>query len=458
MSAPSSPHEVLTMPKLRNDEIESRLRARRRGGPARYYADFRDYKDVGGKIEKLCPPGEQYATTSEKDAKDLAKARLAKLQERRALRPTGDPAKRTFAKFAAHHLEQKALNGVADEPWLEAAQRHLEVARDYFGEKRDLMDIQVSDVADYMKCLNGTSNGRGGTLSAGTVVQYLNSLSSMYRRAISEGLVLMGQNPVAALIEKPKIRRTKTLWLEIAEMANILKAAYGYVPSRQDLAIPYFFQVLATTALSGCRQSEVWGLEVSDINLDRGIIRVRENEWRRLKTDNSERPVPIFPQLAEILYAFLNGEYAPKGKLAFASCRTEDGQERMITDLRKMYDKMPMPTRFLRDRTEREMAKLEAERQKRIERWTNAGRGPKPKQSLEELQLPLEKTVLPRLRSRMLRHTYCAARLQTTDNGKAIAMYTVAQEMGHEDLKMIKKVYGHLGKFRPRGEHVEFRW
>jgi integrase len=57
----------------------------------------------------------------------------------------------------------------------------------------------------------------------------------------------------------------------------------------------------------------------------------------------------------------------------------------------------------------------------------------------------------------MLRHTYCAARLQTLDRGEPISVWTVADEMGHEDIKMIKKVYGHLGKIRHRGTEVEYR-
>ncbi len=98
------------MPKRRNYEnIESRVYKRSRGGPPRYYADFRDFQDVGGGQEKLSAPGERFATTDPKEAKALAEARLAQFQERRKARPTGDAAKRKFGAFAAHHLEQQAL-------------------------------------------------------------------------------------------------------------------------------------------------------------------------------------------------------------------------------------------------------------------------------------------------------------------------------------------------------------
>src|SRR2546425_830589 len=34
------------------------------------------------------------------------------------------------------------------------------------------------------------------------------------------------------------------------------------------------------------------------------------------------------------------------------------------------------------------------------------------------------------IRSKMFRHTYCAARLQTVDQGAPVSTYTVAREMG----------------------------
>ena len=55
------------MPKLRAYESETdvtpQIHARLRGGPPRYYADFRDFEDVGGKWQKLTAPGQFHATT-----------------------------------------------------------------------------------------------------------------------------------------------------------------------------------------------------------------------------------------------------------------------------------------------------------------------------------------------------------------------------------------------------------
>jgi len=57
----------------------------------------------------------------------------------------------------------------------------------------------------------------------------------------------------------------------------------------------------------------------------------------------------------------------------------------------------------------------------------------------------------------MFRHTYCAARLQTVDQGAPVSTYTVSREMGHGGETMVRKVYGHLGQVRHRAEAVEYR-
>ena len=61
------------------------------------------------------------------------------------------------------------------------------------------------------------------------------------------------------------------------------------------------------------------------------------------------------------------------------------------------------------------------------------------------------------LRTKAFRHTYCAARLQTLDQGAPVSTYTVARELGHESEAMVRKVYAHLGTIRHRSDVVEYR-
>ena len=61
------------------------------------------------------------------------------------------------------------------------------------------------------------------------------------------------------------------------------------------------------------------------------------------------------------------------------------------------------------------------------------------------------------MRTKIFRHTYCAARLQTLDRGVPVAPYTVARELGHSSTAMVERVYAHLGRVRHRSEVVEYR-
>ena len=60
------------------------------------------------------------------------------------------------------------------------------------------------------------------------------------------------------------------------------------------------------------------------------------------------------------------------------------------------------------------------------------------------------------IRTKIFRHTYCAARLQTLDRGVPVAPYTAARELGHSGTAMVERVYAHLGQMRHRPELVEF--
>jgi len=42
----------------------------------------------------------------------------------------------------------------------------------------------------------------------------------------------------------------------------------------------------------------------------------------------------------------------------------------------------------------------------------------------------------------MFRHTYCAARLRTLDQGAPVSVHTVAKEMGHGGESMVRRVCG----------------
>jgi integrase len=99
----------------------------------------------------------------------------------------------------------------------------------------------------------------------------------------------------------------------------------------------------------------------------------------------------------------------PPGRLLFPSYRT--GQEAIVTDFRKLLDAVAVRAGW------------------------KAGE----------------------VRSKVFRHTYTAARLQTLDGGAPVSVFTVAKELGHGGEAMVRKVYGHLGQVRHRAKVVEYR-
>jgi integrase len=392
------------MPKQR----KSRVYTRQRGGVNRHYADFRDFTDVGGKQEALIADGERSATTDPDIAAHLASERVQVLEAKRHKKTIlGVTKETTLAAFAAHHLIAKKQGGKVTDDWLEYAEKALSRAINFLGAERDLESIKVEDVRQWNNALHKTPNGRGGMMSSGTVRHNLNSLSNLFRRAISEGFVQL--NPVAGLMEKPVPNCQEAQWLEIPDAALLLEAARLH----RDLYSATAYPLIGTFLLTGGRCAEVLGLEVNDVSFDRQTITLRPNQWRRLKTKKARRSVPLWPQLEEILRPYVFGADGPPGTLLFPSRRMKhmENREAMISDFRKLLDSVAVQAG-----------------------WDKGD-----------------------IRSKQFRHTYCAARLQTLDAGKPVSQWTVATELGHKTPDMISEVYGHLGTFRHRTEVVEYR-
>lgn len=59
--------------------------------------------------------------------------------------------------------------------------------------------------------------------------------------------------------------------------------------------------VIYTAAYTGARKLEILGLRLADVNLDQGILEIRTNRRRPLKTPSSAARLPIAPALAKVL-------------------------------------------------------------------------------------------------------------------------------------------------------------
>lgn len=407
--------------------VANQIYGRKQGkeGKLRYYGDFREYADVGGKREALVPAGGKRATDDKRLAVLIAAERIESLENQRRNRQLGVPEEdASLAAYASYHMKKKATSGGATPEWLEAVELHLWTAIRFFcfggrpipvdgkgapyvepSKDRKLVELNPMKVQQYLEWLRGLPNGRGEKLSSSSQRKYLNSLSNLFARALSEGLVTA--NPVAALIEKPQdgSRHVESRWLEVPDAARLLEASRGPWPRRKDNFGAMLRPILATLLLTGGRPREVFGLLVEDISFERKTVTFRPNEHRRLKTKGSRRVVPLWPQLEEILNEYLDGRKT-ESALLFPSPRTGG----LITDIRKAVDE--------------------------VTEAVSLGRG--------------------NIRPYAFRHTYAAARLQTLDKGAPVSIYTVARELGHGSEELVKQVYGHLGTHRHRSEVVEY--
>jgi integrase len=293
---------------------QSRIYWRNQGGKLRAYADLRD---LGGGQVALIPKGEKRAATDPVIAEELLRQRLNDLAEKRRSRVLlGIDPDAELASYAIRHLQLKAESGEYSDRWLVISKKHLDRAVAFFTRyqhaseaesdpeprARNLAAISATDVQAYAKWLRDQANGRGGTQGKQTIRHHLHALSNLFKRAISEGIVGMGQNPVVAMMDKPTVPLSTTKPLEAEELALLLESARtlprGGAGGRERLLCAY--ELIATLALTGLRENEARHLDIRDVDFGAACIDVRGS-----KTRGSIRTVPLHPQLADILHPYV---------------------------------------------------------------------------------------------------------------------------------------------------------
>lgn len=363
---------------------------------------YMDLRDVGGGQKACVPAGKRRATLDRDEATAILAARLKELREETAARDRkgGDPR---LADYAKRHLKVKEQYRAAST--VARDERALRLVLSYFGEDVRLSEIGVAELTDYLSYRRQQPGSRKGTtIAPQTLLHELHALSSLYKRAVAEGKA--ASNPVRALPEKPKVERGESEWLEPGEAARLIRAAVEADRDPHPRGVPFLGPMVATALLTGGRKEEVFGLLRRDVDFEGdGVIHFRENGHRGLKRARHRRHVALWPQLREILEAFLAEHPREPGDLLFPA--PHGG---MWGDLRGSLRSA----------------------------LTAAG-------------------IERRVTWHTLRHTYAATRLQTLDHGQPISPYTVMRELGHSSLMLIEKTYGHLQRTRHRSPVVEYR-
>jgi integrase len=437
------------------------------GNVRRAYVDLRKWG--GPRQVALIAPGDTFATTDPATARDLAQELIdTLLAERMADRSRAAEEHRRETEASRHaalhgldrgaelrtyaqrHLTALEKERASSEQWLDAVALMLDRAIHFFDvhqvesatpeqrerhkglrSPRNLAGISPPDVEAYVGWLGSDEGwawekgrrervaahsparraargGKQGPFGDAHVRHHLNALSLLFRRAVSEGLLPTGGNPVAGLLRKPAIPKSQTEWLEPPQLALALEAARTYDPvrehgGREPLTCAY--ELLAFMVLTGCRDDEARRMEVRHVHLADEFLEIPGT-----KTENSFRTMPLHRQLGEILQSYLvrTGRIFQKDSPLFVSDRNGGP----VGDARKAFDAIAR----------------------------RAG-------------LPAK-----RLRSRTLRVSYITHRLLSLDEGRPVTTEMVRQEVGHSATsKTIERVYARVSRRRERLDPFAFR-
>jgi len=147
-------------------------------------------------------------------------------------------------------------------------------------------------------------------VSAKTTKNICITLQSMWTTAKAWGYVA---HDLMEGVVLPEVKRVQRFFLSQREIQFILAKAQEPHRTWYGLA-----------AETGLRAGELCGLTVDDIDIERGMLQVRQSAWRGKlgdpKTDDSIRVVELSPQACAHLRTFLKSWHPNERRLLFATC------------------------------------------------------------------------------------------------------------------------------------------
>ncbi len=176
---------------------------------------------------------------------------------------------------------------------LAAYRRDLTRYRGFLKERgvRDGREVDETSVAAFVARLSASTHGDGVPYRATSVVRALSSVRSFHRFLIREGGA--ERDPTSGVV-RPKLPRSLPRALTVPDVDRLLSASTGETSSAlRDRAI------LETLYGAGLRISELVGLDVDDVDLDEGAVRV-------LGKGGKERDVPIGRYARDAIAAYLS--------------------------------------------------------------------------------------------------------------------------------------------------------
>lgn len=227
-------------------------------------------------------------------------------------------------------------------------------------------------------------------LSTTTVRHYYNVLNIALNQAVKWQIIQM--NP-CNLVEAPKKQKAKIAVLKPNEVDKLL-----LYTKKSEYKVMYIPLVLALTC--GMRRGEILGLQWEDVDLEKGITKIKHNlvkvgtscKLTTPKTDSSIRTIALLPTTIKVL--------------------KEYKENKKIIKINKDYDYVCC--------------------------WEN-GEPIKPDYPSHTLKVLLERCNLPHIRFHDLRHTHATMLLMQNVNVKV-----VSERLGHSKIDMTLDTYSHV--------------
>ena len=205
-----------------------------------------------------------------------------------SVEPRATPAVRSqIDRFIDHLVVERGLS----DNTVQAYRRDLLRYASHLARRRvsDAATVSPDDVSAFVAALS-SSRHRGGRYSATSVVRALSSVRALHRFLIREGVA--ERDPTASVV-RPKTARGLPRPITVEDVGRLLSAPQ---PSSTDGVRDR--AVLETLYGAGVRVSELVGLDLDDVDLDGGSVRV-------LGKGGKERDVPLGRYARDAIGAYL---------------------------------------------------------------------------------------------------------------------------------------------------------
>lgn len=228
------------------------------------------------------------------------------------------PAPLTLSGLRDRYLQTHS-NGTLEERTLDGIRLHFKHLVRHMGEALPLGDLSLLDLQGYVD-RRAKERGARGRITPATIRKEIVTLRTAWNWGVKMGLVA-GRFPYDGLRypksdEKPPFQtraeierkipglspeeaaeQWESLYLTTEEIVELLAFVY------ENAAHPWIHPILATAAYTGARRSELLRMQVADVDLEAGILTIRER--KRQKGRRSTRRVPLSSTLCGVLRVWL---------------------------------------------------------------------------------------------------------------------------------------------------------